>query len=104
MRLGLTITMTCRSAVGELYHSQGVAFHGAYWHGNWGNRMSSGCVNMRSEEAKWLYRWCLPKVPFELDDLKSEEGTLVKSELSQAILPYFYIVLLYSPTDWSIVS
>lgn len=57
---------------------QGVAFHGAYWHGNWGNRMSSGCVNMRSEEAKWLYRWCLPEVPFELNDLKSEEGTLVK--------------------------
>jgi hypothetical protein len=39
---------------------QGHAFHGTYWHDNFGVPMSSGCLNMRSEEAKWLFRWCLP--------------------------------------------
>ena len=38
----------------------GVAFHGTYWHDNYGGRMSHGCVNMRNHEAKWLYRWTTP--------------------------------------------
>jgi len=38
----------------------GVAFHGTYWHRNWGMPMSHGCVNMRTEEAKWLFRWTTP--------------------------------------------
>jgi hypothetical protein len=38
----------------------GVAFHGTYWHYNFGRRMSHGCVNMTMEDAKWLYRWALP--------------------------------------------
>ncbi|HLE51319.1 MAG TPA: L,D-transpeptidase [Anaerolineales bacterium] len=38
----------------------GVAFHGAYWHNNFGAPMSRGCVNMRPAEAKWLFRWCTP--------------------------------------------
>jgi len=40
--------------------STGVAFHGAYWHDNFGYRMSAGCVNLRPEDAKWLYRWTTP--------------------------------------------
>jgi lipoprotein-anchoring transpeptidase ErfK/SrfK len=40
--------------------STGVAFHGAYWHNNFGYRMSAGCVNLRPEDAKWLYRWTTP--------------------------------------------
>lgn len=38
----------------------GVAFHGTYWHTNYGMTMSHGCVNMRTEEAKWLFRWTTP--------------------------------------------
>lgn len=38
----------------------GVAIHGAYWHDNYGRRMSHGCVNMRPDDAKWIYRWTLP--------------------------------------------
>lgn len=44
---------------------QGHAFHGTYWHDNFGVPMSSGCINMRTEEAKWLFRWCLPAAPAE---------------------------------------
>jgi lipoprotein-anchoring transpeptidase ErfK/SrfK len=41
-------------------HQTGIAFHGTYWHDNFGGRMSHGCVNMRVEDAKWLYRWSTP--------------------------------------------
>jgi len=55
----------------------GVAFHGAYWHSNWGKRMSNGCVNMKSEEAKWMYRWCVPEVPFDQYFYEEPKGTRV---------------------------
>lgn len=41
-------------------YETGVAFHGTYWHGNFGHKMSHGCVNMRNEDAKWLFRWTTP--------------------------------------------
>ena len=43
------------------FTTQGHAFHGTYWHENFGVPMSHGCINMRTEDAKWLYRWALPK-------------------------------------------
>lgn len=33
------------------------AIHGTYWHSNFGNPMSHGCVNMRTPEAKMVYDW-----------------------------------------------
>lgn len=44
-------------------YETGVAFHGTYWHNNFGSRMSHGCVNMRNSDAKWLFRWVNP--PFD---------------------------------------
>jgi len=38
----------------------GHAFHGAYWHDNFGTPMSHGCINMRPFEAKWIFRWTRP--------------------------------------------
>ena len=43
------------------FEETGVAFHGTYWHDNFGNQMSHGCVNMRTDEAKWLFRWLMPQ-------------------------------------------
>ncbi len=42
------------------FHETGVAFHGTYWHNNFGRRMSHGCVNMETAAANWLYRWTTP--------------------------------------------
>jgi lipoprotein-anchoring transpeptidase ErfK/SrfK len=39
---------------------EGHAFHGTYWHENFGTPMSKGCINMRSNEANWLFRWAKP--------------------------------------------
>ena len=40
-----------------MYFYQGYALHGTYWHNNFGQPMSHGCVNMRTPEAEWLYNW-----------------------------------------------
>ena len=44
------------------FTSDGVAFHGAYWHNNYGVPSSHGCINMTPEGAKWIYRWTDPVV------------------------------------------
>jgi hypothetical protein len=41
----------------------GVAFHGTYWHNDFGAPRSHGCVNLSPSAAKWLYRWTRPVVP-----------------------------------------
>lgn len=38
-----------------LYFYAGYAIHGTYWHNNFGQPMSHGCVNLPPEEAKWFY-------------------------------------------------
>ena len=40
-----------------MYFYQGYSFHGTYWHNNFGTPMSHGCINMKTEDAKWLYDW-----------------------------------------------
>ena len=54
----------------SFFTPQGHAFHGTYWHDNFGVPMSHGCINMRSEEAKWIFRWCQPLAP--ADEISSQ--------------------------------
>jgi len=42
------------------FHVNGNATHGTYWHNNFGNTMSHGCVNMPTQNALWLFRWSTP--------------------------------------------
>jgi hypothetical protein len=37
--------------------SRGYGIHGAYWHNNFGQPMSHGCINMKPDEAKILFDW-----------------------------------------------
>jgi len=46
----------------------GVAFHGTFWHSNFGTPMSHGCINMRNQDAKWLFRWVLPEFKTPVQD------------------------------------
>jgi len=43
----------------------GVAFHGTFWHNDFGHPRSHGCINVPSQAAKWIYRWTQPVVPPE---------------------------------------
>jgi len=41
----------------------GVAVHSTYWHNEFGVPRSHGCINLRPEDAKWIFRWTYPHVP-----------------------------------------
>jgi lipoprotein-anchoring transpeptidase ErfK/SrfK len=59
----------------------GHAFHGTYWHNDYGISRSNGCVNLPSSISKWLYRWTSPVVPPTVDYLHLPgQGTRVVIE------------------------
>jgi len=53
----------------SLFVGTGVAIHSTFWHNNFGEPMSRGCVNARPEDAKWVFRWTLPSVPLDPGDV-----------------------------------
>jgi lipoprotein-anchoring transpeptidase ErfK/SrfK len=61
---GLTSNIQAYELVGvpwvSFFQPGGVAFHGAFWHDNFGVPTSNGCVNMRTQDALWLFRWTAP--------------------------------------------
>ncbi len=46
-----------------MYFTQRYAIHGAYWHDEYGEVRSHGCVNITPEDAKFLFTWAGPVVP-----------------------------------------
>ena len=50
------------------------ALHGAYWHDDFGDRKSAGCVNLSPIDSKWLFDWSEPKVPTDWHVKKIEPG------------------------------
>lgn len=54
----------------SLITGEGVAVHSAYWHNAFGMPRTHGCINVRPEDAKWIFRWTYPHVsiyPGEID-------------------------------------
>lgn len=39
------------------------AFHAAYWHDRWGEKVSMGCVNLAPIDARWVFTWAEPEIP-----------------------------------------
>ena len=87
---GPSIHMTNQGdAVANIYNLPGVpwcsfftgsghAFHGTYWHNDYGHLRSNGCVNLPSRVAKWVYRWTKPVVPYNVDYVNlPNQGTKV---------------------------
>ncbi|MCJ7696166.1 MAG: L,D-transpeptidase, partial [Anaerolineaceae bacterium] len=56
----------------------GVAFHGAYWHNDYGTPRSHGCINMAPDAARWIYLWTMPSVPVDKHYYEEPDGTLVR--------------------------
>jgi hypothetical protein len=57
----------------------GNAFHGTYWHNDYGRPRSHGCVNLPSASAKFLYLWTRPVVPSDEDYIHQPgEGTKIQ--------------------------
>jgi len=59
------------------FYWTGVAFHGTYWHNDFGRPRSRGCVNLAPADAKWIYRWTLPVVPPSEVYVRDKNGTEV---------------------------
>jgi len=53
---------------------QGYALHGAYWHINFGQTMSHGCINVLPEEAGKLYEWAWPNLNGKNSIIASEDN------------------------------
>ena len=68
----------------SFFTGNGEAFHGTYWHNDFGKPRSHGCVNLPNNAAKFIYRWTSPNVPPETDYLYMPKTgtsvTVVKSE------------------------
>lgn len=62
----------------SFFTGSGHAFHGTYWHNDYGRPRSNGCVNLPSSVSKWVYRWTNPVVPANEDYLQLPgQGTRV---------------------------
>lgn len=62
------------------YFYEEYSFHGTYWHNNFGQPMSHGCLNMTNSDAKWLFDWAGPEWDGKTTWYKSSKenpGTLV---------------------------
>lgn len=53
----------------------GMAIHSTFWHNNFGEPSSHGCVNAAPEDAKWIFRWANPITPFQAGDI-TVSGTI----------------------------
>lgn len=47
----------------NMFFYQGYAIHGAYWHNNFGQPMSHGCVNSPLAQVAQLFEWTGPVLP-----------------------------------------
>jgi len=61
------------------YFYKDYGFHGTYWHNNFGQPMSRGCINMTNDDAQWLFDWAGPPMESGGWLISSDEnpGTLV---------------------------
>jgi lipoprotein-anchoring transpeptidase ErfK/SrfK len=64
----------------SLFIGNGVAIHSTFWHNNFGEPSSHGCINAAPEDAKWIFRWASPQTPFQKGDItvQGKIGTPVK--------------------------
>jgi hypothetical protein len=56
----------------SLFVGTGVAIHSTFWHNNYGEPSSRGCVNATPEDAKWVFRWSQPQAPYNPGDVTVE--------------------------------
>jgi hypothetical protein len=43
-----------------MYFRGSYSLHAAFWHNNFGYRLSHGCVNLAPLDARWVFMWASP--------------------------------------------
>jgi hypothetical protein len=59
---------------------EGIAIHGAFWHNDFGEKRSHGCINVKPEDAKWIFRWTTPYISLTQSEQRMtwpDHGTVV---------------------------
>ena len=59
---------------------EGIAIHGAFWHNDFGERRSHGCINVKPDDAKWIFRWTTPYISLAQSEQRMtwpDHGTVV---------------------------
>jgi hypothetical protein len=67
-----------------MYFNKDVGLHAAYWHDRFGYPSSHGCVNLSPRDAKWLFDWATPQLPF------SHSRTVYASQYNPGTWVYVY--------------
>ena len=60
------------------FTDSGIAFHGTYWHNDFSQPNSHGCINLPIPAARWIYLWTQPVVPPREKKYVSNSGTRVE--------------------------
>jgi lipoprotein-anchoring transpeptidase ErfK/SrfK len=55
----------------------GLAFHGTYWHNDFGKPRSHGCINLSPQASRWIYLWTTPIVPPDVSLSFDPGGTAI---------------------------
>jgi len=57
-----------------MYFHNGFGLHGTYWHNNFGNPMSHGCINLPTLAAEKLFWWADPPLPPGKNAVRATKG------------------------------
>ncbi|MBI5533370.1 MAG: L,D-transpeptidase [Deltaproteobacteria bacterium] len=58
-----------------LYFRMPFAIHGAYWHEDFGQPKSGGCINLSPIDARYVFDWVEPKIPDEWSGVSGAPAT-----------------------------
>ena len=67
----------------NLFTSGGVSIHSTYWHNNFGEPESNGCLNVAPDDAKWIFRWTYPPVQYDPGELTITDFSATKVHVSR---------------------
>jgi hypothetical protein len=60
---GTDTTLSIAEVPYTQYFDMPFAIHVAYWHENFGEPMSGGCINVSPQDGRYLFDWTLPTLP-----------------------------------------
>lgn len=64
----------------SIFATGGVALHSTFWHNNYGEPMSHGCVNLKPDTSKFIFRWTQPFCQYDpgVIEISGYSGTKVR--------------------------
>lgn len=63
-----------------MYFYGDYGLHGAYWHNNFGHKMSHGCVNLRQVDARDVFNWAEIGTPVSVCNTFSEPNSCAQDK------------------------